>query len=195
MVAKKIRNEVAKERIIEFKLEKEMMISDLINKGYRRKEVIALFEHLEELGFGNYIRGTRGLGNPTRFTANERCPDSFSITFKVFRNRNSKQLKEDIEEKTVEDVDSITNLIILHSKNLKIEPFPSGNKGYAVGTNKNKAFIVRSSNGGFETIEKAVKDCWYIFEGKVDIFKSRNMKDFEQVASILRGLGYIELKE
>jgi len=194
MSVKRTRNEVAKEKVINFKLEKEMKISDMIKKGYRRKEVITLFEHLEELGFGEYVRGTRGVGNPTRFTTNEKCPDSFSITFHVFRNRKTKQEKEQECDTPIDDGDSITNLIRSNTKDMKLEPCPSDGKGYAIGTNNNKAFLVRPAKGGFETIEKAVRACWYIFEGKVDTFKSRNMKDFEQVASKLRGLGYVELK-
>lgn len=195
-MAKK-RNEVAKEKVVEFKLDKEMKISDMINKGYRRKEVITLFEHLEELKLGEYIRGTRGASNPTKFIANERCPDSFSITFKVFRFRKNSQ--EQIQEqesccKVVENFDNIAKVIASHSKKLKIEPFPTDSSGYMVGTSDDKAFIVRSSECGFKTIEQAVKSCWHIFEGKVSLFKSRNMKDFEQVASMLRGVGYVELK-
>jgi hypothetical protein len=135
MAGKRTRNEVAKEKVVEFKLEKEMKISDMIKKGYRRNEVITLFEDLEELGFGEYIRGTRGIGNPTRFIINEKCPDSFSITFKVFRFRKTKKEKEQNNDISVEKQDHITSLINAHSKDMKLEPCPSEGKGYAIGTN------------------------------------------------------------
>ena len=197
---KKDRNEVAKNKTIDFELSKEMTMPSMVGKGYRRKEVISLFEKLEELQYGEYVKGKRG-GSPTKFISNDDCPASFTMIFKVFRFRKTQQEKE-VDNKTTTAVandcnyDSISAEILRSIPQVKMEACPVSKvtNGYALGVKDDKVFLVRPSQGGFDTIEKAVKASWGIFENNVTLFKSKIMSDSIQVASILRGLGFIQLK-
>jgi len=195
----KTRTEIAKEKIVVFSLEKEMSMPLMLNKGYRREEIISLFKQLEDLLFGMYIPGKRGRSNPAKFYANDKCPEEYTMTFKVFRNRKTRQEKEkEVTETSSHDSldDKITKTIATSLPKLKMEEFPqtkSNNKGYALGSFDGKVFLVRTSDGGFDSIEKAVKASWSLFDGKVPLFKSRIMNQVSQVASTLRGLGYVSL--
>jgi hypothetical protein len=185
---KRTKIEKAKEKNIEFSLSKEMKMPDLLKKGYNRKEIITLFESLEKEGLGQYVKGKRGRGNPATFIANDDCPEKAIIAIKVFRER--RENKEEKEEK----VDFISNKIKESTRKLELQPCPDiGNGGYAIGIDNEKAFLVRPIEGGFDSIEQAVKSCIELFDDAC-CFKSKVMNKPKQIASKLRGLGFINLK-
>jgi len=194
MIFKKSRNECVKDKLVKFELDKEMKMPDLLKKGYRRNEIVTLFELLESQNFGVYTKGKRGRNSPTMFLANDRCPDVYEITFKVYRLRKNKKEGE-VEDVVDQSSDHISFIIANVIPKLKIQSCPMNRKGgYSLGVFEDKIFLVRSLDGGFETIEQAVKFSWDLFNGKIEIFKSKIMSDVEQVASTLRGLGFVQLE-
>jgi len=54
-------------------------LPDLLSKQYVRNHIIALFEELQSLGYGEFKQGTRGRGQCHKFIKNDKCPNSYSI--------------------------------------------------------------------------------------------------------------------
>lgn len=183
------RKEVAKNKIVEFKLSRVMTMPLLLKEGHRRNEIIELFSKLASMEYGEYIKGKRGAGNPAKFIANENCPDTFPMVFKIFRNRRTKE--EMGKDTKIEQVKDTNN----HKNKLRMQYCPeSSDKGYAIGIGDNKAYLVRLPQGGFHSIEGAVKASWKLFEERATFFKSRIMNEHTQIVSKLKGTGYVQLK-
>lgn len=93
-----------KDKVIEFNLSKEMRLADLVEAGYQRREVEALFVALEEAGMGVFEAGRLGRGCSAKFTCNDGFPQKYTITMQVRRLRQDYIGKPVVEEKPAESV-------------------------------------------------------------------------------------------
>ncbi|HUU88578.1 MAG TPA: hypothetical protein VMX17_12615 [Candidatus Glassbacteria bacterium] len=57
----------------------KITLPDLLSKGYVRTHIVALFEELQSVGFGEFKQGTRGRGQSHKFIKNSKCPTDYSI--------------------------------------------------------------------------------------------------------------------
>jgi hypothetical protein len=186
------KTEKIKEKKIVFDTSDIMIMPKLIEKGYKRSDITALFEELSSHGFGEYIKGKRGRGSSSSFNPNETCPKRFELVCRIYRDRKTE--KEETEFK--EETDSITKEITSSIPKLKIYNFidkTDNQERYSIGFYDEKAFLIRSKKGGYDSIEEAVKASLDLFEN-ASLFKSRLMTPVEQIASILRGVGFIALQ-
>ena len=182
--------ETAKIKKISFEIKSKMTITEMVKIGYRRPEVEALFVELHDKKLGYMIKGVRG-GNPTTFFAAPCCPKIYEMSFEVFRIRKTAEERGSIETKIINDVITIT---IASCKNLDVEDkLPeTDNDGYAIGFQDNKALLIRMNKGGYSSIEMAVEAVLDKLN-TVSTFNSKKMTRVEQIASSLRGTGFIVL--
>ncbi len=82
-----------KAKVVEFTLDKEMRLADLVQKGYQRKEVEYLFASMEAEELGIYEAGRLGRGCSAKFTCNDGFPEKYTITVQVRRLRQEYQGK------------------------------------------------------------------------------------------------------
>lgn len=86
-----------KDKTIEFSLTKEMRLADLVEKGYQRKEVEALFQTMQENGLGVYEKGRLGRGCSGKFICNDGFPEKCTIVMQVRRLRQNYIGKPQVE--------------------------------------------------------------------------------------------------
>ena len=186
-----MRKETAKIKKIVFNIDAKMTLPELVKAGYHRREVKALFTELHDKKLGYMIDGVRG-GNPMTFFASPCCPKTYELDFKVYRFRKTVEEKTNfiVENSIVNDVITTT---IASCKNLDVEIIPeSDNNGYVIGFQENKAVLVRVDNGGYSSIEDAVNVVLNKFDS-FSTFNSRSMSRVQQIASTLRGIGFVQL--
>jgi len=58
---------------------REITITYYINEGYDRRYVTMLFEKLQALGYGEFLRGKKGRGFVAKFVANKKCPEVYIL--------------------------------------------------------------------------------------------------------------------
>ena len=92
------------EKKVQFDLSgsKVFLSSKLIDEGYAKADVIALFVELDEFGYGDYVPGTRGRGTCAKFTKNDSCPAEYTLVMEQKpRGRKPNQRVEKNEESSV----------------------------------------------------------------------------------------------
>lgn len=149
-----------------------------------RKDAMLLFQEMEEKGLGTFIRGTQGKGKTSKFIPAENCPNQY--TFQVVFFRDTKKTKESVEP-VVEQVKKHVDLKLLSINN------EGGD--YALSQYDGKVHIERVNGLGFKTIEGSVEHVWDILKDKVYNNCAEPVSDVEQVCSILRGSGYVNLNQ
>jgi hypothetical protein len=179
-------------KVVVFNLLKEQMdMTSMVQLGYCRDEVSILFNKLAQASFGQHIPGKRGRNGVEKFIPNELCPDTFEITF------NKRPQKDSIT--TVEKVEPGNGVVFTETLSLqrKLPQVTStGKAGYVVSFSICNRYILldRLSDGGFDSIEDAVDNIWDQIKDKTTSFPCKNMNEIEQVASSLRGKGFVKLE-
>lgn len=186
-----ISKETQDKKVVVFTLIKDKLnMTDMLELGYCRDEITSLFKALAEKSFGQHIPGRKGRNGTEKFIPNDLCPESFEMVF----NKRPKSNK-------VEEVKVIPNTDAVYAEFLSMErrpnnKLPSTDKaGYVISFSVDDNFIIldRLADGGFSSIEDAVESVWDRIENKVQTYECKHMSKIEQVASSLRGKGYIEL--
>jgi hypothetical protein len=186
------KKEATSTKTVTFNIAPKMTITEMVNAGYRRNEVELLFKELHDKKLGYMIEGKRG-GNPMTLFAAPSCPKTYDLSFEVYRLRRSDAEREAIEAKNKDAVTDTITALIASFKELKIGQVPeSESDGYVIGFQDNKAVVIKITKGGFHSIEDAVKAAIDQFE-KFITFNSKHMNRVEQIASVLRGRGYMSL--
>ncbi len=184
--------ESVKMRTVIFTLSSVMKMPEMVKK-YRRTEVDALFAELFVKDYGTLIKGKRGRSNPTTFIANANCPDSYSMEFEYFRTRNSLPVQQ--EEANVDAVvENFESKIPTTPKTPESAPL-NEKGGYILSFSDCYVFLDRASNAGFSSIEEAVSASWDKIEGFIPTHKMRHMTPIQQIASKLRGTGWVVLNQ
>lgn len=103
-----------------FTIDGEQRLPDLVAKGYKRLEVLQLFEELENNKLGVYIRGTRGKGKCSKFIPGKFCPKTYSIQVsEAFIPKKVEQSVDPIVEVNIDIVADTDNVPKAPKKNSK----------------------------------------------------------------------------
>ena len=179
-------------KVVVFNLLKEQMdMTSMVELGYCRDEISILFQKLAQASFGQHILGKRGRNGVEKFIPNDLCPDTFELTF------NKRPQKDSVI--TVEKVEPQNGVVFSETLSLqrKLPQIKStGKAGYVVSLSVCNQYILlnRLSDGGFVSIEDAVESIWDQIKDRTTSFPCRNMNEIEQVASWLRGKGFVKLE-
>jgi hypothetical protein len=163
-----------------------MTVNELVYVGYKRDEVHRLFETLQSLGFGEYIKGPYGQYGDASFIANQDCPETYTLSVKK-RTRRKKEQKV-LDNKSIFDhIYSIPHYPYDYSMPSKL------GTGYACSVGDNYLFVDRIAGGGYDSIEEAVSNIWEYIESNVPIKGTKEMSAKDHVASYLKGFGFYKL--
>ena len=186
-----ITKEQQEKKVVTFNLLKDKLnMTAMVELGYARDEITILLQKLQEASFGQHLLGKRGRNGVEKFIPNDLCPETFDVVLN----------KRPIKDKNPVEVKEGPNNGTIFAKYMdiprKITEIPStGKPGYIVSLSicDNYILLDKLADGGFDTIEEAVKLIWDEIKDRVPLFKSKLMDDVEQVASILRGKRFVEL--
>ena len=186
-----ITKEQQEKKVVTFNLLKDKLnMTAMIELGYSRDEISILFQKLQEASFGQHVLGKRGRNGVEKFIPNDLCPETFDVVL------DKKPIKDKISTETKEGPSNGILFEAIHSLPRIFRDIPStGKPGYIVSFSECDNYILldKLADGGFETIDEAVKDIWDEIKNRVPIFKSKIMEDYEQIASIIRGKRFVEL--
>lgn len=71
--------------------QKDLSLDLMLARQYNKKHIVACFEELDQKGFGVFDRGARGRGYWAKFTPNETCPKSYTLTFEIKKRGKKKK--------------------------------------------------------------------------------------------------------
>lgn len=182
---KRVRSkEDVKYRQVTVTLDKEVTLKNLTDV-MSRKDAMALFQELEDKGFGKFHVGSVGRSSPTKFVANENCPSTY--VYNIAYYRTSKLAKESGAPVTVEQAEvkkeEVKKPVVLSLQN------EGGD--YALCELDGKVQLQRVNGLGFKTIESCVESVLDILQGKVYKNNSEPVSDVAEMTSILKGVGYL----
>ena len=184
-----ITTEQQEKKVVTFNLLKDKLnMTAMIELGYPRDEISILFQKLQEASFGEHVLGKRGRNGVEKFIANDLCPETFDVIL------DKKPLKYKIPPKEGPTDGEIFEAIHCLPRIFR-EITATGKPGYVVSFSVCDKYLLldKLADGGFETIDEAVKHLWSEIKDRVLLFKSKLMGDHEQIASIMRGKRFIEL--
>jgi len=176
---------------VKFNLINSLTMPELLKAGYRREDIIKLFETLENNNFGVFHKGKRGKGCCSFFEKNEKCPNEFVVHG---RNRYNKKTSTSVvkaepiisSESTSVKLQTINALWNL-SQNI-VQDVSSCNIGYRCDVFAGQILVLHRIRGGGEsTIKEALQNVWDIVSDKINI-------DIEEAISKLRGHGFCLLR-
>lgn len=179
-------------RVVVFNLLKDQMnMTAMIELGYYRDEISVLFQKLQQASFGQHVLGKRGRNGVEKFVPNDLCPDTFEVIFDKRPTRG--KVEAEIKEGPTDGI--IFSKFLTMKRKLSYIP-STGQPGYVVSFSicGNYILLDRIADGGFESIEKATDNIWEQIKDNAPVYASKNMTPTEQVASILRGKGFIQLR-
>lgn len=194
-----------KDKIVSFKLSKEMSMPIMLRDGFQRKEVEILFEKLQEAGFGIYVIGRPGKGGSAKFIANDKCPEKYVISFKVKRLHKEYAGVPEDKPFTIKNADGTEEILskkplTQSEKILMIERKPKSipvniNSGYVCSVAQNYLFVDKIANGGFNRIADALNDVWNDIKSFVSAKGTKYMSPKDEVESSLMGKQYYQLTD
>jgi hypothetical protein len=178
-----------KDKVIKFPIFNGITVVALTKLGYQRHEVEKLFEELENLGYGKYVRGSKGKGNCAYFEAGENCPTEYTMVFKVkLLHSNYTGCPEEL--KSVNNV-ALSQPSVINDRIEKIKAIPhipvsmppNLGIGYVCSYTDDYIIIDRLVNKGYNTIEEALDTVWDDIKDRVKIKPTRYMTEKDQVIS------------
>lgn len=188
-------NEATKDKVVKFPIFDGVSILSLMKLGYQRRDVEQLFEHMESIGLGKYVRGARGKGNVSHFLTAPHCPKEYVMTFKVkLLHGNYVGCPEELKKPTAAaPLPSIINEKIEKIKSIPHSPLYMPHNlgtGYLCSYTDEYIIIDRVTNKGYNTIESALNTVWDDIKHKITIKATRNMTEKDQVISKLKAFNY-----
>jgi hypothetical protein len=167
-----------KTKSIRFDLSETMLLKDMVEYGYQRNEIIKLFEELESLQYGEFFRGSKGRGNPTKFICNNKAPTSYMLNVDVKKLHLNYAGLPPAENRQKLSRNTIA--------------IASGLYKYQLTIKDNKLYLERDAVGE-ETIDQALKKIWEAIKDNVVEKETKQMNSFDIVISKLKGSGQYEL--
>ena len=190
---------IEKDKVVVFELTDKMALPVLVQKGYQRVEVEALFEELEKAGYGLWNHGRRGRTGASTFEAfydgfSPRMPATFTMTFKVKRlhGNYTGRPQSVVTENGAVEVHATT---VVPSVVPAMAVTSPGALEYAVIVEENRLVCEKVAVGA-KTIEQALRAHWHEVGDRVAgaaSMQGQEMTLIEGVASRLRGCGVCEL--
>ncbi len=153
-------------------LKVEMTVTEFMKKGYQREEIEDFFIELEVEGYGQYIIGSRGKGNHSRFIGNDRLPIEYLMVFKSASPRKEyvgkpeglamatiKTSLTNVPVKVVAEYDEENDKIV-YSPQAKEEPLSNGYRVLMYQDHAEIGTRTPQKCKVFDTIKKAVDHVW-----------------------------------
>ena len=189
---------IYKQKVINFKLSPIMTMPQMVLLHYGRHEVEALFQTLQNDGFGEYIKGARGRNGCAKFIANDKCPETYEISFqqKVLISNKPKTYFSSappVNDKVEGQISEVDRIMAIKRKPTRVPQ--NERSGYVCSVASGYLFVDRVSKCGFNSITDALDDIWNDIKRYVSAKGTKEMTQKEEVESRLMGLHFYKLSK